>query len=229
MVFLSYGTRPRIAIFSMVSMVAVGLIAIAWSLWWSPTTSARILGSTDSSSTMSNSTCNVAVTASCQRLRSELGATAVILPSDSQYSALREENWSQTTWQHPICIAIPGSAVDVQKLVSELAANEIPFAVRSGGHSPNPFDANIDVGVLIALNNLDEVTYHDETGLASIGPGARWDAVYTALDPYNVTVVGGRVMDVGVGGLILGGGLSYLSDLYGLACDNVQSFEVTNH
>ena len=53
--------------------------------------------------------------------------------------------------------------------------------------------------------------------------------MYTALDPYNVTVVGGRVMDVGVGGLILGGGLSYLSDLYGLACDNVQSFEVTNH
>ena len=50
--------------------------------------------------------------------------------------------------------------------------------------------------------------------------------MYTTLDPYNVTVVGGRVMDVGVGGLTLGSGLSYLSDLYGLACDNVVTYEV---
>lgn len=49
--------------------------------------------------------------------------------------------------------------------------------------------------------------------------------MYTALDRHNVTVVGGRVLDVGVGGLVLGGGLSYLSDLYGLVCDNVVSYE----
>lgn len=80
--------------------------------------------------------------------------------------------------------------------------------------------------MLNALDNLDEVTYDAATGLASLGPGARWDAVYTVLDEYDVTVVGGRVMDVGVGGLILGGGLSYLLELYGLACDNIVSFEV---
>ncbi|KAM4066418.1 FAD binding domain-containing protein [Hirsutella rhossiliensis] len=51
-------------------------------------------------------------------------------------------------------------------------------------------------------------------------------SIYSALDPYNVSLVGGRVMEVGVGGLMLGGGLSYLSDLYGLACDNVVSFAV---
>jgi len=50
--------------------------------------------------------------------------------------------------------------------------------------------------------------------------------VYTALDTYNVTVVGGRVLDVGVGGFLLQSGLSYLSDLYGLGCDNVIEHEV---
>ncbi|RYP80488.1 hypothetical protein DL770_006205 [Monosporascus sp. CRB-9-2] len=39
-------------------------------------------------------------------------------------------------------------------------------------------------------------------------------------------MVGGRVMEVGVGGLTVGGGLSYLSDQYGMVCENVVSFEV---
>lgn len=50
--------------------------------------------------------------------------------------------------------------------------------------------------------------------------------VYGTLDPFNLTAVGGRILGIGVGGSILGSGLSYLTDLYGLACDNVVNFEV---
>jgi len=39
---------------------------------------------------------------------------------------------------------------------------------------------------------------------------------------YNDRVLG----DVGVGGLTLGGGLSFLSAEYGLVCDNVVNYEV---
>ncbi|KAK4107070.1 FAD-binding domain-containing protein [Canariomyces notabilis] len=103
----------------------------------------------------------------------------------------------------------------------------VPFAIRSGGHSPNRGDASIDdAGVLLSLHRLNHITYDAGTKLASTGPGARWDEVYTELDKYNVTVVGGRVMSVGVGGLALGGGLSYLSDVHGLVCDNIVSYEV---
>lgn len=98
--------------------------------------------------------------------------------------------------------------------------------VLAGGHSPIPGDSNIDTGVLISLKHLHHVSYDAETGHVSMGPGARWNDVYDELDKYNRTMVGGRVMDVGVGGLMLGCGLSYLSDLYGLACDNVVSYEV---
>jgi FAD/FMN-containing dehydrogenase len=41
-----------------------------------------------------------------------------------------------------------------------------------------------------------------------------------------VLAVGGRVPPVGVGGLITGGGNSYFSNRYGMACDMVKSFEV---
>ena len=80
---------------------------------------------------------------------------------------------------------------------------QVQFAIRSGGHSPSPLAANINNGVLIDLANLNKVDYHAASGTVTVGAGNRWRAVYTALDPYNVTAVGGRVLDVGVGGFLL--------------------------
>ena len=90
------------------------------------------------------------------------------------------------------------------KVVKQLQQNKIKFAIRSGGHLPSPDAANIDDGVLIDLGGFDKVEYNSERGVATIGSGLRWGEVYTQLDQFNVTVVGGRVLDVGVGGLILG-------------------------
>lgn len=42
----------------------------------------------------------------------------------------------------------------------------------------------------------------------------------------NLTVVIGRDSAVGVGGLVLGGGISFLSPRFGYACDNVINYEV---
>ena len=161
----------------------------------------------------------------CQALKARLGSK-IVLPTDCRYTTLSDENWSQTTWKHPSCVALPSSAEDVSALVDAAVVANVPFAIRSGGHSPNPLDANINTGILIAMDNISQTTYDKTTGLATIGMGSRWDAVYTELDQHNLTVVGGRVMDVGVGGLTLGGGLSYLSDLYGLVCDNIVNYEV---
>ena len=54
-----------------------------------------------------------------------------------------------------------------------------------------------------------------------LGPGQLWTEVYKRLADTDVTVLGGRVSYVGVGGFILGGGLSYLAGLHGLACDSL--------
>jgi hypothetical protein len=165
-------------------------------------------------------------TSTCHRLKVEFGSI-ISLPSDATYTALTEDNWSQSCWLPAACVAQPARAADVQELVSALVAAKVPFAVRSGGHSPSPRDASIGrTGVLIAVDKLNQVTYDPSTTQVTLGAGAKWDAVYTLLDTHNVSMVGGRVMPVGVGGLTLGGGLSYLSDLHGLVCDNVASFEV---
>ena len=112
---------------------------------------------------------------------------------------------SQTTWMKPACIIQPQNAQELQKAVLTLTTSNVNFAIRSGGHSPSPRAANINNGVLIDMSQFDQVTYDVANCLATIGAGQTWGSVYNTLDQYNVTVVGGRVLDVGVGGLILGG------------------------
>jgi FAD/FMN-containing dehydrogenase len=60
-----------------------------------------------------------------------------------------------------------------------------------------------------------------------VEPGAAWKDVYSnLLQTGNVTVTGGRDGGVGVGGFLLGGGLSYYTGRNGLGCDQVVNFEV---
>ena len=83
---------------------------------------------------------------------------------------------------------------------------QIKFAVRSGGHSPNPGWSSIgQPGILIDMQKLNQITVSGDKSVVSLGPGGRWGDVYTALDPYGVSVIGGRIPHVGVAGVILGG------------------------
>ncbi|KAL9079557.1 MAG: hypothetical protein Q9157_001554 [Trypethelium eluteriae] len=46
------------------------------------------------------------------------------------------------------------------------------------------------------MSRLDQVTFDAESSLATVGSGQTWSNVYESLDRYNVTIVGGRVLDV---------------------------------
>jgi FAD/FMN-containing dehydrogenase len=71
--------------------------------------------------------------------------------------------------------------------------------MRSGGHSPNPGFASIDEpSILIDLQKLNQIKIREDTSYVSIYPRARWGEVYAALDTQKMSVVGGRVPDVGV-------------------------------
>ena len=86
--------------------------------------------------------------------------------------------------------------------------------------------ANIQSGVTIDLSAINAVSVSADKTTTSIGAGARWEDVYLKLDAMNLAIPGGRVYDVGVGGLTLGGGNSYFAPRYGFVCDNVNNYEV---
>ena len=110
--------------------------------------------------------------------------------------------------------------------VLTLQVTQCEFAVKSGGHAAFAGASNIENGLTIDLINLNQITVSADKTQTSIGPGNVWYDVYTKLDPMGLSVIGGRVSAIGVGGITLGGGISFFSGRYGWACDNVNTYEV---
>ncbi|KAH8596633.1 FAD binding domain-containing protein [Bisporella sp. PMI_857] len=126
----------------------------------------------------------------------------------------------------PTCRVSPTNVSEVSTAILALKAQSCYFAVKSGGHACFAGASNIDEGVTIDLANLKQIAVSNDRKQVSVGPGNRWMDVYGHLDPLGLSVIGGRVGDIGVGGLTLGGGISFFSGRYGLACDNVNNYQV---
>lgn len=73
---------------------------------------------------------------------------------------------------------------------------------------------------------MRDVEYDEEIKVAKIEPGQTWAEVYGKLDPYEVTVPGGRTGTVGIGGFLTGGGNTFYAARHGLGCDNVVNYKV---
>ncbi|KAK3291637.1 uncharacterized protein B0H64DRAFT_409636 [Chaetomium fimeti] len=143
------------------------------------------------------------------------------------YTAEQSEYWSAScTALKPSCIIFPRSAAEVAAVFRVLNTNNETFAVKSGGHSPNNYYASVDGGPLISTQNLDHVLLDPATGVMDVGPGNRLDGIAKKLQGTGWTFVGGRIGNTGVGGLILGGGLSYMSAQYGWSASSAISYEV---
>lgn len=102
------------------------------------------------------------------------------------------------------------------------------FAMKGGGHTPIEYINNINSsGVLLSSTALKTLALSLDGKTVSVGPGNRWGDVYSYLEPYELNVVGGRLGIVGVPGLIMGGGMSFLSWEHGFASSNIASLTVS--
>ena len=157
------------------------------------------------------------------------------MPKSAAYLTTENSYWSfQERSLTPTCIFVPDSAQDVSKAVSILSAqsnknnnkDKCRFAIKGQSHAPAAGFANINDGVTIDLTKLNSVSVNEDHTVAHVGAGASWLDVYVYLDTLGLSVAGGRNGNVGVGGLTLGGGISYFAPRVGWACDNVVNFEI---
>jgi FAD/FMN-containing dehydrogenase len=170
----------------------------------------------------------------CQALAALLGADKVSLPGSTAYHASLSSYWAlQASAVHPLCFVAPQTTGQVSAIVGLLATNgsddsshPSQFAIRSGGHMWIPGASSSPGGVTIDLSGINSINLNADKSVVSLGVGATWDAVYAELDPFGLSVNGGRVAGVAVGGLTLGGGISYFGPQYGWTCDTVSAFEV---
>jgi FAD/FMN-containing dehydrogenase len=133
---------------------------------------------------------------------------------------------AQSCTQLPAIHVLPENAKDVSIIVRAAAQHQQPFAVKAGGHGVFAGASSISGGLLIDLARINKTEVAADRNSAWVGAGAKWGPVYEELNRHGLSIPGGRISTVGVGGLTLGGGISFAANRYGLACDNVKTYEV---
>ena len=122
--------------------------------------------------------------------------------------------------QTPALIARPADEQDVSEVVRFAAEHELELAVRCTGHHIQGF-ATCDGGIVLDLQDLDQIVVDGQRGTVRIGGGCVMGDVNDTTLAQGVITNGGTYDSVGVGGLFLGGGVNYLVRKYGYACDNI--------
>jgi FAD/FMN-containing dehydrogenase len=147
----------------------------------------------------------------------------IVGPGDPSYDELRR------TFVHagrPALIVRCRSAADVAAALDHARTHGLAVSVRGGGHHAAGFGTN-DGGLVVDLSPLDAVELLDrDRRLVRLGGGATWGPVSKVLAGYGLALSSGDTADVGVGGLLLGGGIGWLTRRYGLALDAIVAAEV---
>ncbi|EAT88236.2 hypothetical protein SNOG_04476 [Parastagonospora nodorum SN15] len=177
---------------------------------------------------VATATATATSTAECCDLLAQTFPSQLVLPDSNSYNASTSSYFfMQQRVLAPTCIVQPKSDEDVSKVVKTIqSCTDVEVAIRSGGHSPNVGFSNANAGVTIDLRGLNKIELSADGNTVELGTGNEWINVYEKLDPLGKSVVGARVADVGVGGFLSGGGISFFSPRDGFGCDSIQSMRV---
>ncbi|KAJ3811745.1 FAD-binding domain-containing protein [Lentinula lateritia] len=201
-------------------MVTASGFVLATALWYSVVSAAEV---------QNCSSVAAIATQTCQQLEKSLGSTIVQTKSSgSEYAIGANFAWSTFSDEvnfQPSCIVFPNTTQHVQTAMKAIFENKADYAVQAGGHSGMIGWNTVQNGVLISFMNMNSTSYDSESDTITLLPGIHWGDATSALQPYGVAPVGGRIATVGTG-LLLGGGISYLSPAEGYAADNYVSLDV---
>ena len=143
----------------------------------------------------------------------------VIVPGDASYDEARRV-FNAMVDRRPAVIARCASNEDVVAAVEFGRANDLPIAVRAGGHSVPGYGV-CDDGIVIDLSGMKRIVVDAERRTAVAQGGALWGELDAATQEHGLAVTGGRVSTTGVAGLCLGSGSGWLERMHGLTSDSL--------
>lgn len=148
----------------------------------------------------------------------------IIRPTDDTYDTVRAL-WNGRYNRRPALIVRPAHAADVARAVQFAQQQQVPLAVRCGGHSAKG-ESMVDDGLTIDLALLKDITVDPQTNSIEVGGGASTRELMHAAQQYGLAVPTGTLSVVGFGGLATGGGFGMLMRKYGLTIDNIRAVEI---
>jgi FAD/FMN-containing dehydrogenase len=148
----------------------------------------------------------------------------VIADGDERYDTARSV-WNGMIDRHPLAIATCVDSDEVSECVRFAVANDLPLAVRGGGHSVAGL-GTVDNGLVLDLSELREINADFSARRVWAGGGCTWGEVDAVTQPAGLAVPGGVFSGTGIGGLTLSGGYGWIRNLYGLSCSSVRGADV---
>jgi FAD/FMN-containing dehydrogenase len=148
----------------------------------------------------------------------------VFEPADSGYDNARQI-WNASVSKRPRMIARCSGLADVIAAVNFGRANNLPTAVRGGGHNVGG-RALCDDGLVIDLSPMRSVFVDHATRRVRVQGGATLGDIDRETHVFGLAVPCGIVSKTGIGGLTLGGGVGWLIRKYGMTIDNLVSAQV---
>jgi FAD/FMN-containing dehydrogenase len=128
--------------------------------------------------------------------------------------------------RYPAAVLLAETEADVVAGVNLARERGLRVSVRSGGHSWAAWSVR-DEALLIDLGAMREMTFDQDTGIATANPAVQGGTELTPfLGSHGAAFPGGHCPSVGLGGFLLQGGQGWNSRRYGWACENVVAIDV---
>lgn len=139
---------------------------------------------------------------------------------DAAYeTAKRVFYWNPRTERKPVAVVQCGNEEDAVRAVEFAREHTLEVAVRSGGHSHLAWGSSD--GLVIDLSRLKQITIDPKKRVIRAQAGVLGGEVARAAGEHGLVPVLGQCPGVGATGVTLGGGLGWLSGLFGACCDNL--------
>jgi FAD/FMN-containing dehydrogenase len=143
---------------------------------------------------------------------------------DVDYDSARAV-WNGAIDRRPRLIARCIGSADVVAAVRFARDQDLPIAIRGGGHNVAG-TATCDDGIVIDLSAMRAVGVDPKNRRAWVQGGALWGDVDHETQAHGLATTGGIVSHTGVAGLTLGGGIGWLMRRHGLTVDNLLAIDV---
>lgn len=144
---------------------------------------------------------------------------------DAEYEVLRK-GFNKRIDKLPLIIARCKNTAGVAEAIKYAIDNNLPVAIKSGGHCMEGFSCN-NGGMVINLSLLNTVEWINNDRI-KVGPGCTLSKLYDEILPKGKYLPGGSCGGVGIGGLVLGGGYGLLGRKYGLTCDSLEQITMVD-
>jgi hypothetical protein len=156
--------------------------------------------------------------AAIRKLVSEINGR-VITPESPDYGSTRLV-FNRAFDRRPALIVRCASAPDVARALEFAQNQNLPLAVRGGGHNRLGFSV-CDGGVVIDLSGMNRVEVDANKRVARAEAGSLVRDLDNATQRVGLATTSGGCPTVGIAGLTVGGGEGLLMSKYGAACDNL--------